>query len=216
MSHQAYVYTELQISTPFSEAPWREINKKLLRQPGFVDKTWLAGTTNQSLGGLYTFETIADAQAFATNYFPSEAATFGVAHTSRIFDRLVTEDASRDMNSVHWDGEIAGKPGAFVYTEVQLSIPFGQVPWRDMNPVLKQQAGLLAKTWLSGLHTQTPGGLYAFDTIENASAFATRYFPSEARSLNAAFQTRVFDAAPVEEASIELRSPFFLKLAENA
>ncbi|MFT6461961.1 MAG: hypothetical protein ACJA0Y_001463, partial [Maricaulis maris] len=34
MSHQAYVYTELQISTPFSEAPWREINKKLLRQPG--------------------------------------------------------------------------------------------------------------------------------------------------------------------------------------
>lgn len=209
MADQAFVYTELQISVPFEDAPWKEINKTLLEQPGFVNKTWLAGTTNQSLGGLYTFATIEDAQGFVTGYFPSEAAKFGVAQTTRIFDRLATEEASRDMNSVHWDGQLEQKPGAFVYTEVQLHVPFDEAPWREMNPVLKQQPGLLAKTWLSGLHTKTPGGLYAFDTIDNARAFATGYFPTEARGLNAAFYTRVFDAAVVETASRELRSPFF-------
>ena len=64
MKSKAYVYTELQISVPFADAPWADINEKLLKQPGFVNKTWLAGTTNNSLGGLYTFETIADAQTF--------------------------------------------------------------------------------------------------------------------------------------------------------
>lgn len=209
MAHEAFVYTELQISVPFNDAPWRDINKTLLEQPGFVNKQWLAGTTNQSLGGLYTFATIADAQAFVTGYFPAEAAKFGVAQTTRIFDRLVTEEASRDMNSMHWDGRLDQKPGAFVYTEVQLHVEFEQAPWREMNPVLKQQPGLLAKTWLSGLNAKTPGGLYAFDTIENAKAFATGYFPTEAKQLNAAFYTRVFDAAPTEDASRALGSPFF-------
>lgn len=207
--HEAYVYTELQISVPFADAPWRDVNKRLLEQPGFVNKQWLAGTTNNSLGGLYTFETIADAQNFVTGYFPSEAANFGVAQTTRIFDRPVTEEASRDMNSVHWGNALETKPGAFVYTEVQLHVEFDQAPWREMNPVLKQQPGLLAKTWLSGLHTKTPGGIYAFDTVENAKRFATVYFPTEAKGLNAAFYTRVFDAAPTEAASRALNSPFF-------
>ena len=30
---------------------------------------------------------------------------------------------------------------AFVYTEVQISIPFEQVPWRELDPLLKQQPG---------------------------------------------------------------------------
>lgn len=78
-----------------------------------------------------------------------------------------------------------------------------------MNPTLKQQPGLLAKTWLSGIHTGTPGGFYAFDTIENASSFAINYFPTEAAGLGAAFYTRVFDAAVVEEASRAMNSPFY-------
>ncbi len=66
--------------------------------------------------------------------------------------------------------------------------PFDEaVPWRAMNPVLKTQPGLLAKTWLSGLHTSTPGGFYAFGTLKNATAFALDYFPSEAATLDAAF-----------------------------
>lgn len=210
MSNKAFVYTELQISLPFSEAPWREINPKLKRQPGFENKTWLAGVGNNSLGGIYTFDSIENAQAFVTGYFPSEAASIGVAQTTRIFDAASVEAASRDMNSAHFGSNApAQKPGAYVYTEVQINLPFEQVPWQEMNPVLKQQPGLIAKTWLSGLHTNTAGGIYAFDTIENATRFAIDYFPTEAKQLNAAFYTRVFDAAVTEEASRELHSPFF-------
>ena len=97
-----------------------------------------------------------------------------------------------------------------MYTEVQLNVtPFDNGPWRDINPKLKKQPGLLSKTWLSGLHTGTPGGFYAFDTVENAQKFAVEYFPQEAKSLNAAFYTRVFDATATEQASRAMQSPFY-------
>ena len=114
------------------------------------------------------------------------------------------------MNSVHFGAKIAQKPGAFVYTEIQLNIPFADAPWADLNPVLRKQPGFLAKTWLSGLHTNTVGGLYAFDTLDNARKFALDYFPTEAAQLNASFTTRIFDAAVVEEASRDMNSPFFV------
>lgn len=78
-----------------------------------------------------------------------------------------------------------------------------------MNPILKAQPGLLHKTWLSGVHTQSVGGFYAFDTIENATRFAVEYFPTEAKQLDVAYTTRLFDAAPVKDASRLLHSPFF-------
>lgn len=211
MRHQAYVYTELQISVPFDDVPWQQINRSIKDQPGFVDKTWLAGVGNHSAGGFYAFDSIENAQRFVTGYFPAEAKAFGVAQTTRIFDAVATETASRDMNSVHYAGKPRVEPGAFVYTEVQLhALPFDQAaPWRELNPVLKQQPGLLAKTWLSGLHSGTPGGLYAFDTIEHAQRFALEYFPTEAAKLNAAFYTRVFDAKVTEAASRDMNSPFY-------
>ena len=206
---KAFVYTELQISVPFEQAPWREVNPTLLKQPGILNKTWLAGVGNNSLGGLYAFDSIENAQKFVTGYFPNEARKFGVAQTTRIFDAAIVEEASRDMNSVHFGAKLDRKPGAFVYTEVQVNVPFTEAPWREINQSLKKQPGLLAKTWLSGLHTNTVGGLYAFDTIENARNFALNYFPTEAANLNAAFYTRVFDASTAEEASRQMHSPFF-------
>jgi len=206
---KAFVYTELQISIPFNDAPWKDVNTSLLQQSGLINKTWLSGTTNNSLGGFYTFDSIEDAQKFVTGYFPSEAKKFGVAQTTRIFNAEIVEEASRDMNSVHFGVKLSEKPGAFVYTEVQVNVPFEQAPWKEINPGLKAQPGILAKTWLSGLHNNTLGGLYAFDTIENAKEFATNAFPKEAAGLNAAFYTRVFDASIVEEASKTLNSPFF-------
>jgi hypothetical protein len=207
---KAFVYTELQIALPFGEAPWRDLNAAIRQQPGFRNKTWLAGAGTASLGGFYAFATIEAARRFVTGPFPAEAARFGVPQTTRVFDAEVVEAASADMGSVHFGGRLASLPGAFVYTEVQLSLPFDAVPWRRMNPVLKAQPGLLAKTWLSGVHTATPGGLYAFDSIANARRFATDYFPTEAAGLGAAFTTRLFDAAPVAEASRDLASPFFI------
>lgn len=206
---EAFVYTELQISVPFEKAGWQKLIAPLRAQPGLLNKTWLAGRGNGSVGGLYAFKTIDNAQSFVTGFFPNVARELGVAQTTRIFDARATEAASRDLNSAHYDGTLDRKPGAFVYTEVQVSVPFENAPWRDRNPILRKQAGLLGKTWLSGLHTQTLGGFDVFDTLEHAEAFAIDTFPKTARKLNAAFYTRVFDAAPVEAASRQLNSPFF-------
>jgi hypothetical protein len=207
---KAFVYTELQISVPFDKAPWRELNPVLLQQPGFCNKTWLAGIANQSIGGFYEFDTVENAKKFVTRYFPAEAKKFGVAQTTRVFDGKVVEEASRYLNSVHFGGTATQKPGAFVYTEAQISANFADAPWRVMNPILKSQPGLLHKTWLSGLHTQSVGGFYAFDTVENATHFVTDYFPTETAGLNVAYTTRLFDAAPVAEASRQLHSQFFI------
>ncbi len=206
---EAFVYTELQISVPFERAGWQKLIAPLRAQPGLLNKTWLAGRGNGSVGGLYAFKTIATAQSFVTDFFPNVAQELGVALTTRIFDARATEAASRDLNSAHYDGRLDRKPGAFVYTEVQVSVPFEKAPWRDRNPVLRKQPGLLGKTWLSGLNTQTLGGFDVFDTLKHAEAFAIDAFPKTAKKLNAAFYTRVFDAAPVETASRQLNSPFF-------
>ncbi|WP_066548112.1 MULTISPECIES: hypothetical protein [unclassified Sphingomonas] len=207
---KAFVYTELQNTVPFDAAPWRELNPVLLEQPGFVNKTWLSGAVTNSVGGFYEFNSIDAALQFVTGYFPNEAKRFGVPQTTRVFNGEVVEEASRALNSVHFGGVVSQVPGAFVYTEAQISAPFDQAPWREMNPILKAQPGLLHKTWLSGINTLSVGGFYAFDTLENASRFVTDYFPTETRALNVAYTTRLFDAAPVAEASRALHSAFFI------
>lgn len=209
MSIKAFVYTELQISIPFADAPWRDVNLAIQQQPGFINKTWLAGVGNNSLGGIYAFDSIVNAQKFVTGYFPAEARKFGVAQATRVFDATIVRAASLDLNSPHFGAKVARKPGAFVYTEVQVNVPFEKAPWQSRNPVLKQQPGLLAKTWLSGLHTNTLGGVDAFDTIENAKVFALEAFPKTAAQMNAAFYTRVFDADVTEEASRQMNSPYY-------
>ncbi|WP_259780297.1 YdhR family protein [Aestuariispira ectoiniformans] len=211
MQPGAFVYTELQITVPFSKVPWNDINTAIKAQPGFLNKTWFSGLGNQSAGGIYAFDTVENAQKFVTDYFPREARNFGVAQTTRVFDAAATADASLDMNSVHYGPqENNPHPKAFVYTEVQVSVPFEQAPWQDRNPVLRQQPGLLSKTWLSGLHTHTVGGVDAFDSIANARAFAIDDFPKTAKAMNAAYYTRIFDASVTEDASIAMNSPYYL------
>ncbi|MES9930225.1 MAG: hypothetical protein ABW158_19100, partial [Candidatus Thiodiazotropha sp. 6PDIVS] len=109
----------------------------------------------------------------------------------------------------HFGVALKQNPGAFVYTEVQVNVPFEKAPWRKRNSMLKQQSGLLAKTWLSGLHTHTLGGIDVFDSVEQARRFALEVFPETAKRLNAAFYTRVFDASVTEKASRQMRSPYF-------
>lgn len=206
---KAFVYTELQNSVPFDAAPWRELNPVILQQPGFRNKTWLSGAINNSVGGFYEFDTIENAKRFVTGYFPGEARKFGVAQTTRVFDGAVVEEASRYLNSVHFGAAVPTTPGAFVYTEAQIAADFAEAPWRAMNPILKAQPGLLHKTWLSGVHTRSVGGFYAFDTLENATRFVTDYFPTEAAALDVAYTTRIFDAALVADASRGVNSQFF-------
>lgn len=207
---KSFVYTELQISAPFNDAPWPDINKAIREQPGFINKTWLSGYGTNSLGGFYGFADEDAAWAFVTGYFPGEAAKFGVAQMTRLFDAAVTRDASLDLSSPHYGAAApATAPGAFVYTEVQVSVPFQGFPWQDRNAALKQVPGLIAKTWLSGSTTNTLGGFDVFDTLENARHFALELFPKTAAALNTAFITRVFDATVTETASRDMGSPYY-------
>jgi hypothetical protein len=209
MIPKAFVYTELQISVPFDEVPWPKLNEQIANEPGFLNKTWFSGVGNNSVGGIYSFESVETAQHYCTSFFPAVAKSFGVAQTTRVFDAAIVSDASRDMGSPHFGVARTQPPGAFVYTEVQVNVPFENAPWQERNPILKQQRGLISKLWLSGLNTNTLGGVDAFDTVENARAFAVEDFPKTAAKLNAAFYSRVFDANVAEAASRGLRSPYY-------
>jgi len=210
MHANAFVYTELQASVPFADVPWQELNTAIAAQPGFIDKTWLSGLGNHSVGGLYGFASDDDALLYCTDFFPALARDFGVAQSTRVFDNQATAEASAAMDAPHFGGQVTTEPGAFVYTEVQVAVPFENAPWRDRNPVLREQKGLLSKVWLSGHNTKSLGGLDAFDTLENALDFAINDFPKTAATMNAAFYTRVFDARVTEDASRGLNSPYYL------
>jgi ligand-binding SRPBCC domain-containing protein len=209
MTPKAFVYTELQISVPFDKVPWQELNNQIAKEPGFLNKTWFSGAGNHSVGGIYSFDSVEAAQHYCTSFFPAVAKSFGVAQTTRVFDAAVVSGASRDMGSPHFGAVPTQVPGAFVYTEVQINVPFENAPWQARNPILKQQKGLISKLWLSGLNTNTLGGVDAFDTVENARDFAVDDFPQTAAKLNAAFYTRVFDAGVAEAASRDLHSPYY-------
>lgn len=209
MTPRAFVYTELQISASFENFPWNALNDQIGNELGFLNKTWFSGEGNNSVGGLYSFDSVETAQHYCTTFFPAVARNFGVAQTTRVFDAAVVLDASLDMGSPHFGAVPTQAPGAFVYTEVQVSVPFESAPWQARNPDLKQQKGLISKLWLSGLNTNTLGGVDAFDTVENALAFAVDDFPKTAAKLNAAFYTRVFDASVAEAASRGLHSPYY-------
>ena len=210
MDRNAFVYTELQASVPFNFVPWDKLNDAIAEESGFIDKTWFSGLNTHSVGGLYSFASVEDALHYCTEFFPALARDFGVAQTTRVFDTSLTAQASAEMDSPHFGGKVTQEPGAFVYTELQASVPFENAPWRDRNPVLREQKGLISKVWLSGHNTQTLGGVDAFDTLENAIDFAINEFPKTAAAMNAAFYTRVFDARVTEAASRGLNSPFYL------
>ncbi len=210
MPANAFVYTELQASVPFTDVPWEKLNAAIAAQPGFVDKTWFSGLGNHSVGGLYGFASVDDALLYCTDFFPALARDFGVAQTTRVFDNQATAEASAAMDAPHFGGRVKAEPRAFVYTEVQVAVPFENAPWQDRNPVLRRQKGLLSKIWLSGHNTNTLGGLDAFDTVENALDFAINEFPKTTAAMNAAFYTRVFDARVTEAASRGLNSPYYL------
>jgi hypothetical protein len=98
---------------------------------------------------------------------------------------------------------------AFVYVEVQISMPFESFPWQDNNPEIKEAPGFICKTWLSGVDNNSIGGFYGFDSIENAKLYATVYMPKKCKELNIGLTSRIFNADLVEAASRDMNSPFY-------
>ncbi|MBQ0780497.1 MAG: YdhR family protein [Thalassolituus oleivorans] len=98
---------------------------------------------------------------------------------------------------------------AFVYTELQNSVPFESVPWEKRNILISAQPGFISKTWLSGLGNHSTGGFYSFDSLENAQKYVTDFFPKAAETQGTAVTMRVFDADIVKDASIDMHSVHF-------
>lgn len=97
----------------------------------------------------------------------------------------------------------------YLYAEIQVSLPFAEIDWPSINVSMKQEKGLKSKTWLSGLNTNTIGGFYEFDSLENAKAYAVGYLAEAAQQLGGSLTVRLYDGDVVAEASKAIHSPYY-------
>ena len=97
----------------------------------------------------------------------------------------------------------------YLYAEIQVSTPFEKIDWPAINESMKKEKGLKSKTWLSGVNTNTIGGFYEFDSLENAKAYAVGYLANAAEQLGGSLTVRLFDGDVVADASRGISSPFY-------
>jgi hypothetical protein len=97
----------------------------------------------------------------------------------------------------------------YLYAELQTSAPFTEAVWTEANPMMHTVPGLVSKTWLSGINTRTIGGFYAFDSLENAQAYATGMLTVFAKAMNASLTVKLFDGDVVAEGSRGMNSPYY-------
>lgn len=96
---KAFVYVEAQVSVPFTDYPWNKDNPDIKTQPGFISKTWLSGTDNNSIGGFYAFDSIENAKQYATGFMFEKGKKLNIGLTTRVFSADRVEEASREMSS---------------------------------------------------------------------------------------------------------------------
>lgn len=208
-----FLYAEVQTSVTFGNAPWRTLNPAMKKQAGLLRKTWLSGLETETVGGLYEFDSEANARAYVENYLAGEAKAVAGAGSlmTRIYDGRVTEAASREMSSP-W---LVGRQGerssgrVFVWSDVNWRSEFEAVPWRELNQRMKQQPGLLSKQWLSGMQTKSVGGFYEFADRASALQFCHGWLAEECRGLGVTANVKVFDGDVVAEASADMQSPYY-------
>jgi len=97
----------------------------------------------------------------------------------------------------------------FLYAEFQVSAPFGSEIWKDANPAMHTVKDLRNKTWLSGVGTNSVGGFYEFDSVDNARSYAEGMLSDFARSAGGSLTVKLFNGDVVAEASRGMNSPFF-------
>lgn len=97
----------------------------------------------------------------------------------------------------------------FLYAEYQVSIPFDEIDWEPINEEMKQFEGLVSKTWLSGVNTNSVGGFYEFMNQELAQKYIDELLIPFAQKVNGNLSVKLFNSAIVEEASRGMSSPFY-------
>jgi hypothetical protein len=100
MMSKIYLYAEIQVSIPFSKIDWQAINVAMKRENGLKSKTWLSGINTHSIGGFYEFDSLENAQAYATGYLASAEQQLGGSLSVRLFDGDVVAEASRGIGSL--------------------------------------------------------------------------------------------------------------------
>ncbi|NEQ75781.1 MAG: YdhR family protein [Okeania sp. SIO2C9] len=97
----------------------------------------------------------------------------------------------------------------FIYAEYQVSIPFTEINWEPINVDMKKFPGLKSKTWLSGLNTNSVGGFYEFDSVENAQNYIDNLLIPFVKQVNGNLSVKLFDGDVTKEASLGMDSAFY-------
>lgn len=97
--NKVFVYAEYQVTSPFSEINWSEINIEMKKFQGLISKTWLSGVNTKTIGGFYEFENQVDAQAYIDELLIPFTKHVGGNLTVKLFDGEIVKDASLGMNS---------------------------------------------------------------------------------------------------------------------
>ena len=103
----------------------------------------------------------------------------------------------------------------FLYAEIQVGIPFTDIEWASINTAMKKEKGLKSKTWLSGINTNTIGGFYEFDSLDNAKAYAEGYLAAAARQIGGSLSVKLFDGDIVTHANRGISSPYYAKTGQK-
>jgi hypothetical protein len=97
----------------------------------------------------------------------------------------------------------------FLYAEIQVSAPFSNIEWSAINDAMQKEPGLKSKTWLSGVNTNTIGGFYEFESLENAKSYAEGYLAAAARHIGGSLTVKLFDGDVTADASRGMSSPYY-------
>jgi len=104
----------------------------------------------------------------------------------------------------------------FLYAEIQVAIPFTDIDWRSINTSMWNEPGLKSKTWLAGINTNTIGGFYEFDSLENAKAYAEGYLAGAAKQLGGSLSVKLFNGDITTDANQGMNSPFYQRATVDA
>ncbi len=103
----------------------------------------------------------------------------------------------------------------FLYAEIQVAIPFGEIDWRSINTSMQKEPGLKSKTWLSGINTNTIGGFYEFDSLENAKAYAEGYLAAAAKQIGGTLSVKLFNGDITADANRGMDSPYYERAKDS-